>query len=88
MPILGTEMKRRKGAVKGRESRNITLNTKLNRYRSCCCRCRCGHPKEKQLASGCAIWCMRELADGSQSIALPGFDGRNCGTPASAHQHT
>ena len=29
MPILGTEMKRRKGAVKGRECRNHSLNTKL-----------------------------------------------------------
>jgi len=29
MPILGTEMKRRKGAVKGRECRNRSLNTKL-----------------------------------------------------------
>jgi hypothetical protein len=29
MPILGNEMKRRKGAVKGRECRNRSLNTKL-----------------------------------------------------------
>jgi hypothetical protein len=29
MPILGNEMKRRKGAVKGRECRNHSLNTKL-----------------------------------------------------------
>ena len=29
MPILDTEMKRRKGAVKGRECRNHSLNTKL-----------------------------------------------------------
>ena len=29
MPILDTEMKRRKGAVKGRECRNRSLNTKL-----------------------------------------------------------
>jgi hypothetical protein len=29
MPILGAEMKRRKGAVKGRECRNRSLNTKL-----------------------------------------------------------
>jgi hypothetical protein len=29
MPILGNETKRRKGAVKGRECRNRSLNTKL-----------------------------------------------------------
>ncbi len=29
MPILGNEIKRRKGAVKGRECRNRSLNTKL-----------------------------------------------------------
>ena len=29
MPILDTEMKRRKGTVKGRECRNHSLNTKL-----------------------------------------------------------
>ena len=29
MPILGNEMTRRKGAVKGRECRNHSLNTKL-----------------------------------------------------------
>ena len=29
MPILSNEMKRRKGAVKGRECRNHSLNTKL-----------------------------------------------------------
>jgi hypothetical protein len=29
MPILGNEMKHRKGAVKGRECRNRSLNTKL-----------------------------------------------------------
>ena len=72
MPILDTEMKRRKGAVKGRECRNHSLNTKLTATEAAAVNA-AAESEGKAVGEWLRDLVQRELAEGSgqlQSLAV------------------
>jgi hypothetical protein len=74
MPILDTEMKRRKGAVKGRECRNHSLNTKLTATEAAAVNA-AAESEGKAVGEWLRDLVKRELAEGSgqlQSLAVMG----------------
>ena len=74
MPILDTEMKRRKGAVKGRECRNHSLNTKLTATEAAAVNA-AAESEGKAVGEWLRDLVQRELAEGSgqlQSLAVMG----------------
>jgi hypothetical protein len=74
MPILDTEMKRRKGTVKGRECRNHSLNTKLTATEAAAVDA-AAESEGKAVGEWLRDLVQRELAEGSgqlQSLAVMG----------------
>ncbi|MDR3799869.1 MAG: hypothetical protein P4K93_17095 [Terracidiphilus sp.] len=74
MPILDIEMKRRKGAVKGRECRNHSLNTKLTATEAAAVDA-AAESEGKAVGEWLRDLALRELADGNrqlQSLAVMG----------------
>ena len=74
MPILDTEMKRRKGTVKGRECRNHSLNTKLTATEAAAVNA-AAESEGKAVGEWLRDLVQRELAEGSgqlQSLAVMG----------------
>ena len=74
MPILDTEMKRRKGAVKGRECRNHSLNTKLTATEAAAVNA-AAESEGKAVGEWLRDLVQGELAEGSrrlQSLAIMG----------------
>ena len=74
MPILDTEMKRRKGTVKGRECRNHSLNTKLTATEAAAVDA-AADSEGKAVGEWLRDLVQRELAEGSgqlQSLAVMG----------------
>ena len=74
MPILDIEMKRRKGAVKGRECRNHSLNTKLTATEAAAVNA-AAESEGKAVGEWLRDLVQRELAEGSgqlQSLAVMG----------------
>ena len=78
MPILGNEMKRRKGAVKGRECRNRSLNTKLTATEAAAVDAAAG-TEGKAVGEWLRDLVLRELGRGTTSIAISGGYRRDCG---------
>ena len=74
MPILDTKMKRRKGAIKGRECRNHSLNTKLTATEAAAVDA-AAESEGKAVGEWLRDLVQRELAEGSrqlQSLAVMG----------------
>ena len=78
MPILGNEMKRRKGAVKGRECRNRSLNTKLTATEAAAVDA-AADSEGKAVGEWLRDLVLARTCRGTTSIAIPGDYRRNCG---------